>query len=224
MKALLSRAARLLDPESHPARNRFSRKHRFAVSASRASPAGARQSTHVPRHPSCERLKPSKRSSRPHLRTIWRNDDPHRDESRQPEASEGNRGRGPYRPHQGLVVAVLPDRTQREGAFRREPLAYLTRPGWRPGDSRPRMAREWQSVSEILERSGERRERTLLGSSTIGRANGRSTRTRRSWTGRGRFGWSPPIALPGTSRLGRRRAQDRTRGRPASTGAPIQRT
>jgi len=31
--------------------------------------------------------------------------------------------------------------------------------------------------------------------------------TRPSWTGRGRSGLSPPIALPGTSRLGRTRSR-----------------
>ena len=43
----------------------------------------------------CERLEASERSPRPHVRTVRRSDDPFRDESRQPEASEGieNEGR-----------------------------------------------------------------------------------------------------------------------------------
>src|SRR5216683_60010 len=52
-----------------------------------------------------------------------------------------------------------------------------------------------------------RRRRSLRASSTIGRANGPYTRTRRSWTGRGRSGWSPPSARPGTSRPVRTRTR-----------------
>src|SRR5688500_19879464 len=51
-----------------------------------------------------------------------------RDESRQPEASEGDRKRGPSRSHRGPVVAVFPDGAQRAGAIRREPPADLARP------------------------------------------------------------------------------------------------
>ena len=44
------------------------------------------------------------------------------------------------------------------------------------------------------------------------------------WTGREKSCWSPPIARPGTSRLGRRRRRARMRGPPVFTGTPIQRT
>ena len=42
--------------------------------------------------------------------------------------------------------------------------------------------------------------------------------------GTGKSCWSPPIARPGTSRLGRRRRRARMRGPPVFTGTPIQRT
>ena len=60
-------------------------------------------------HPPRERLEASERSPRAYMRTVRRSDKSFRDESRQPEASEGDRERGPYRTHRGPVVAVLPD-------------------------------------------------------------------------------------------------------------------
>ena len=68
-----------------------------------------------------------------------------RDESRQPEAPEGDRERGPRRPHRGPVVAVFPDGAHRAGAFRREPPADLARPRRRAGAGRPLMARGWHA-------------------------------------------------------------------------------
>ena len=81
-----------------------------------------------------------------------------RDESRQPEASQGDRERGPRRPHRRPVVAVFPDGAHRAGAFRREPAEDFAGPRRRAGAGRPFMARGWQPVGEILERSGEGEE------------------------------------------------------------------
>ena len=67
-------------------------------------------------HPPCERREASERSPRPHVRTVRRSDDRRRDESRQPEAPEGDRERGPRRPHRGPVVAVFPDGAQPRGS------------------------------------------------------------------------------------------------------------
>ena len=157
-------------------------------------------------HPPCTRREASERSPRPHVCSVRRRDDPCRDESRQPEASEGDRERGARRPHRGPVVAVLADGARPAGAFRREPSADLARPRRRAGGARPLLAGGWQPVGEVLVRSGRRRGRSLRASSTIGRENGLGIRTRRSWTGRGRSGWSPPIARRGTSRLVRTRS------------------
>src|SRR5205814_6456354 len=48
--------------------------------------------------------------------------------------------------------------TQHPGAFRREPPADLARPRRRARAGRPLVARGWELVSEILERSGEGEE------------------------------------------------------------------
>ncbi len=68
-----------------------------------------------------------------------------RDESRQPEAPEGDRERGPRRPHRRPVVAVFPDGAHRAGAFRREPSEDLAGPRRRAGADRPFMARGWHA-------------------------------------------------------------------------------
>src|SRR6267154_151055 len=72
--------------------------------------------------------------------------------------SLGTTGRRPARPHRRRVVAVLPDGTRPAGAFRREPLADLSKPRGRVGAGGPLMARRRQPVSEILERGREGEE------------------------------------------------------------------
>ena len=71
--------------------------------------------------------------------------------------------------------------------------------------------RSWQKDGSLSARSRseaakERKERS--GVFSYWKANGPETRTRRSWTGRGKSGWSPPTARPGTSRLVRKRAPE----------------
>ena len=73
--------------------------------------------------------------------------------------------------------------------------------------TRPLMARGWHACQRDTGAKRRRRGRSLRASSTIGRENGPGTRTRRSWTGREKSGWSPPIARPGTSRLVRTRTR-----------------
>ena len=154
----------------------------------------------------CEGLEASERSPRVYMRAVRRSGDPFRDESHQPEASEGDRERGPRRTHRGPVVAVLPDGARSARAFRREPHPHLAGPRRRARATRPRLARGRQPVGAILERSGEGEEGTFGRLSIIGRENGLGTRTRRSWTGREKSCWSPSIAGPGTSSLVRTRA------------------
>ena len=210
-----------------PARLPF-RGHRSGFSARqrrlRSRPV-RRRPRHAPDlHPPCARLEASERSPRPHVCSIRRCDGRFRDESRQPEASGGDRERGAPRAHRGSVVAVLADGARAARAVRREPAADLARPRRRAGGKRPLMAGGWQPVREVLERGGEESGRSRRASSTIGRENGPGIRTRRSWRGPGRSGWSPRIALPDTSPLGRTRTRACTRGRPVSTGAPSPRT
>jgi hypothetical protein len=79
-----------------------------------------------------------------------------------PEASEGDRERGPRRTHRWPVVAVLPDGARSAGAFRREPHPDLARPRRRAGATRPLRqedgtlsARYWsEAVKERKEPSG----------------------------------------------------------------------
>ena len=152
-------------------------------------------------------------------------DDRRGDESGQPEAAEGDRERGPPRAHRGPVVAVLADGAQRRGALRREPPADLARPRRRAGARPAAHGRRTAALSRaILERGDQGEEGPVRASSTTGTENGRWTPTRRSWTGRARSAWSPPIARPGTSRRERTRIRSSTRGPPASTCAPIRRT
>ena len=106
-------------------------------------------------HPPCEWREASQRSPRSHVRTVRRSDDRCGDEGRQSEASEGDRERGPRRPHRGPVVAVLLDGAQLQGAFGREPAADLARPRRRAGGERPLVARGRHPVRALLERSRE---------------------------------------------------------------------
>ena len=92
----------------------------------------------------------------------------------------------------------------------REPSAVsLLRNHARPrryaGGTRPLMAGGWQLVSEILVRSVEGEEGAFGRLLLFGRGNGLGIRTHRSWTGREKSCWSPPIARPDTSRLVRTR-------------------
>ena len=102
--------------------------------------------------------KTSQRSPRPHLHTIWGDDDRGRDEKHQRETSQGDRDRGPPRRHRRHVVAVFPDGAHRRGAFGDEPVADLARPQRDVGGVRPLMAGGWHAVSAILERSGTGKE------------------------------------------------------------------
>ena len=77
-------------------------------------------------HPPCDWREASERSPRVYSHTV-RGSDELRDQSCQREASEGDRERGPRRPHRGPVVAVLPDGAHRKGAFRAEPLEDFAR-------------------------------------------------------------------------------------------------
>ena len=145
-------------------------------------------------HPPCERREASERSPRPHVRPVRRRDDRCRDESRQPEAPEGDRERGPRRPHRGPVVAVFPDGAQPAGAFGREPPADLARPRRRAGGESAAHGRRMARLSaQILERSGEGEEgsfghllllegRTAPGPerAAVGRDGGDPDRVRRS--------------------------------------------
>src|SRR5205814_1588838 len=87
----------------------------------------------------------------------------YRDRSHQPKASERDRGRGSHRSHRGPVVAVFAHGAQSEGAFRRESVAHLAKPRRRARSSRPLVAGERQSLSEVLERSGEREKGVFWG-------------------------------------------------------------
>src|SRR5439155_20160263 len=84
--------------------------------------------------------KASKRPPRSHVRTLWRSD---RDESRQSEASQGDRDRGARNPHRGPVVAVSLDGAQLPGAVGCEPFADLARSRRSAGSERTRMAGGW---------------------------------------------------------------------------------
>jgi len=83
--------------------------------------------------------------------------------------------------------------------------------------------RSWQEDGRLSARywCEATKERSLRASSITGRGNGLGIRTHRSWTGREKSCWSPPIARPGTLQLVRRTS---TRGRPVFTCAPILRT
>ena len=90
-----------------------------------------------------------------YMRPLRRSDQPFRDASRQPEASEGDRDQAAS-PDRGPVVAVLPDSAP-AGAFRGEPHADLARSRRCPGVR----GRSWQRTAafqEILERSSEGEE------------------------------------------------------------------
>ena len=81
-----------------------------------------------------------------------------RNESRQREASKGDREPGPSRPHRRHVVAVFADAAHREGAFGRESSEDLARQRRLAGAGRPLMAGGRHAVGEILERGGEGEE------------------------------------------------------------------
>ena len=96
-------------------------------------------------HPPRQRREASDRSARPHVRALRRIDHRRRNESRQREASQGDRERGPRRPHRRPVVAVFPDAAHRAGALGRESSEDFARPQtarWRwPAAHGRRMAR-----------------------------------------------------------------------------------
>ena len=185
-------------PASNPERNRpgFSaRQCRLRGRSFRRSP---RDAPHL--HPPCARLKASNRSARTYIHTIRRND-AERDESHHSEASRRDRKRWADRADRGPVVAVLADRAEPMGAFSRQPAANLAGPRWHAGAQRTLLAGRRQAVGEILPAKRRARGRTLRACSTVGRENGRWTRTRRSWTGQARSNWNRPIARQDISRL-----------------------
>ena len=174
-------------------------------------------------HPPCERLEASQRSPRSYVRAL-RSDEPCRDEGHQSEASEGDRERMARSPHRGPVVAVFPDGAHRAGAFGHKPLANLAGPRGGAGGGRPRDGRRMAPCQCDIGARLRRRGKILPASSTIGMANGRGTRTRRSCTGLERSDSSLPIARPGTGQRVRILTRTSTSGRPVFICAPIPRT
>ena len=128
---------------------------------------------------------------------------------------------GRARPHRGPVVAVLPDGAQRSGAVRREPAADLARPRRRLEVT----GRSWQEDGSLSARywseaAKERKDPSGIFYYWKGERPRDPNAPQLDGTGEIRIESADRAAGYFTTRVGRATRRS-TRGRPASTGAPI---